>query len=912
MAQLNALLKIRADVQGKGGIDALASSLGGLKRTSDGVSKGLGGMAQAAGMGGLAGAFTRLIPLFSAAGIAGMAQQTIQAGDAFWDMSQRTGVSVEMLAKFKKAAALSGTSIEAVEKGLLRLSRNMVAAASSSRVGEKTKEDMDKAVAAVRDGERRQVEAVKDAANQRVQALEAESDRRLRELNKRYRNEQQKLDDNFSDQEESQRRAIDRRYDKLKDAIQDDQSLSDDAKRDAINRLSDQQAEETKALQRGLRDRRQARQDALDEQRLKEEDAIRGSTKAQVDGIKSTTDASVRAIKSAADAQEKALKGSSAASELSEQMAEMGLSGKEAAKMFYELGVRVTDTTGKLRNPADVMLDLADAITKIPEEGRRADAAMKLMGRGGAELIPMFLMGSKAIRELAVTMTTGFARAADQYSEQLVNVGGQVAKLGVQLAVTLLPVLMKVTDIVLAAVKGFNALPQPLQYTIIAVAGLTLALGFLVPLIANVAMAFKFLAALKIGATIAGWLGAVGPAIAGIQAALAGLMAWLTGTLLPGLLAFFSGPVGWTVLAVAAVVAMALLFREPIIKFFSWLGDSFRRAFDQLGPILSNAVQGLRRFIDPIGKFFSDAFGKLGQIARAAMEFVGGVIRWGMQAAYAILWQIFVQPYINLWNVLLKQPVTMFWEWLKGVVTGASTAISQAFQTYIAQPFANLWNTTLRGPVSGMMQWLRNTWTGFVNFFQNNIIAPITGAWKAMTDFLPNAMRKVQEFVTNIWNGIINTIRSAVRVVLQGIANNINAVTGAINFLIRAFNRLPGPDIPIIPQVQIPAFAEGGIVRRPTLAMVGEGGEPEYIIPASKMPAASARFMAGQRGEAVLSGGGAGGGTPQINITTGPVLQQDGQRYVTIDDLERAMRVTAESVMGRLRTPSARIALGLR
>lgn len=33
----------------------------------------------------------------------------------------------------------------------------------------------------------------------------------------------------------------------------------------------------------------------------------------------------------------------------------------------------------------------------------------------------------------------------------------------------------------------------------------------------------------------------------------------------------------------------------------------------------------------------------------------------------------------------------------------------------------------------------------------------------------------------------------------------------------------------------IPGFAEGGIVTRPTLAMIGEGGEPEAVIPLSKM-----------------------------------------------------------------------------
>ena len=33
----------------------------------------------------------------------------------------------------------------------------------------------------------------------------------------------------------------------------------------------------------------------------------------------------------------------------------------------------------------------------------------------------------------------------------------------------------------------------------------------------------------------------------------------------------------------------------------------------------------------------------------------------------------------------------------------------------------------------------------------------------------------------------------------------------------------------------IPGLASGGIVTRPTLAMIGEGGEPEAVIPLSKM-----------------------------------------------------------------------------
>ena len=97
--------------------------------------------------------------------------------------------------------------------------------------------------------------------------------------------------------------------------------------------------------------------------------------------------------------------------------------------------------------------------------------------------------------------------------------------------------------------------------------------------------------------------------------------------------------------------------------------------------------------------------------------------------------------------------------------------------------------------------------------------------------------------------------------------------------------------------------------------MVGEGGEPEYIIPASKMAAASANYLNGARGGAVIPAfaqGGFVGGNAQINVTTGPVMQQGGQQYVTMADLERAMRKTADGVYASLRTPAGRYAVGTR
>jgi phage-related protein len=195
--------------------------------------------------------------------------------------------------------------------------------------------------------------------------------------------------------------------------------------------------------------------------------------------------------------------------------------------------------------------------------------------------------------------------------------------------------------------------------------------------------------------------------------------------------------------------------------------------------------------------------------------------------------------------------------------------------------------------------------------YMDYYVSPILGFFKGLYDGAVAIFGRIGSAIGGAFQTVVATIKNVFRSVLQYLADRVNFAAGLINVLIRAFNRLPAPDIPLIPQLTVPAFAQGGVVDRPTLAMVGEGGEREYVVPESKMAAASSNYLAGARGGAVLAGAAPGGGTPTINVTTGPVMEFDGQRYVTVTDMERAMRLTAEGVIGRLRTPSARIALGM-
>ena len=81
------------------------------------------------------------------------------------------------------------------------------------------------------------------------------------------------------------------------------------------------------------------------------------------------------------------------------------------------------------------------------------------------------------------------------------------------------------------------------------------------------------------------------------------------------------------------------------------------------------------------------------------------------------------------------------------------------------------------------------------------------------------------------------------------------------------------------------SFSTGGMVTRPTVGLIGEAGEDEYIIPASKMASSMQRYSAGARGEAVIPGtgssyAGGGGGSSTTVSYSGPILNFNSEEFV--------------------------------
>ena len=108
-------------------------------------------------------------------------------------------------------------------------------------------------------------------------------------------------------------------------------------------------------------------------------------------------------------------------------------------------------------------------------------------------------------------------------------------------------------------------------------------------------------------------------------------------------------------------------------------------------------------------------------------------------------------------------------------------------------------------------------------------------------------------------------------------------------------------------------MAEGGFVTGPTSAVIGEGGESEYVIPASKMQSAMSRYSRGARGEGVIAGSGGGtdggGGAaaaagPMVVDVRYSVERINDVEYVTASAFQAGMRQAAQqgAAQGEQRT----------
>ncbi len=154
--------------------------------------------------------------------------------------------------------------------------------------------------------------------------------------------------------------------------------------------------------------------------------------------------------------------------------------------------------------------------------------------------------------------------------------------------------------------------------------------------------------------------------------------------------------------------------------------------------------------------------------------------------------------------------------------------MSTWFNDTVIKPLVSFFSPiveTIGGFFSALWDGIVSVWTAVGSWFSENVAGPINAAFQAVSDFVKGIINGLLGFVEGMINGVINAINKFI-----GGFSNIEAKAAA-------FIGVERNGFAPIPQVSLPRLATGGIVTAPTLLEAGEGGEPEAILPLSKLAA---------------------------------------------------------------------------
>jgi hypothetical protein len=158
----------------------------------------------------------------------------------------------------------------------------------------------------------------------------------------------------------------------------------------------------------------------------------------------------------------------------------------------------------------------------------------------------------------------------------------------------------------------------------------------------------------------------------------------------------------------------------------------------------------------------------------------------------------------------ISELVGTFRDWWQRVSPGVLTSFQR-----LREPIQELWENIKiafqqMGDLIGAFRSGESDGQGFQTFIDG--LVTLIGLLVKGLNFAVSAMNRFRDI-------LLRVVESSA---FQALLGGIGAIGGALGSGISRLGSLVG-------------LAEGGIVTRPTLAMVGEGGEPEAVIPLSKM-----------------------------------------------------------------------------
>jgi tape measure domain-containing protein len=240
--------------------------------------------------------------------------------------------------------------------------------------------------------------------------------------------------------------------------------------------------------------------------------------------------------------------------------------------------------------------------------------------------------------------------------------------------------------------------------------------------------------------------------------------------------------------------------------------DTYEKGLKPLVDFINGNMESFKNFGIVLG-VIAAAFVLMGIVVLALTALLLG-LTVGLSVLMALI--------VGVIFVILMRLINIFWDVFNNVRDAVGGIID------IVEEFGQVVNDIFQNVISFAWNLIQVFWDLYNN------IADAVGKAK---DWIVDRFTEILEFI----GGLPNKISSAASGMWDGIKE---AFKTAINWIIDKWNGLeftlpnfPGTDFggfTIHPWPQIPKLAAGGVVRRPTLAMIGEAG-PEAVVPLGRM-----------------------------------------------------------------------------
>lgn len=304
------------------------------------------------------------------------------------------------------------------------------------------------------------------------------------------------------------------------------------------------------------------------------------------------------------------------------------------------------------------------------------------------------------------------------------------------------------------------------------------------------------------------------------------------------------------------------------------ISGAFSIATESLVEWTENDGATITEFLENLQLQFADVFDFIGQIFGDIGTIISEWWNGNGQEIFQNVCDMFLNigtTLMNVYNQWIKPAwdfivaiVKSAWEnWLKPVFEGAINFFGK-----VADCVSTVWNNFLSPLVNWLVSFLgpkiQNVFNAVKRVFDNvftfigGLVNSILKAFGGLIDFITGvfsgdwkkAWQGIHDFFKGIWDGIgavfkfiVNAIIDGINSLWTGIYNFVSGVIDAIGGIAGAIGSIIGQDwsfsMPENPPL-IPRLATGGLVKAPTLAVVGDNagansGNPEVIAPLSKL-----------------------------------------------------------------------------